>query len=168
MAGTSRTGQPPTRKLRFSSIEDCVEEVQRIADADTAGELEATGSWTAGQVMAHVAAWIEYGYEGFPIGPPPFFIRWILRRQLKGIFANGMSPGVRIPGVPGGTTGMEPMETQEAAKRLLAALARLGSPEDAPFDSPAFGPLSDQDRVRLNLRHAELHLGFLTYPSGGE
>jgi len=78
MAGTSRAGQPPTRKLRFSSIEDCVEEVRRIADADTAGSLEATGSWTPGQVMAHVAAWIEYGYEGFPIGPPPFFVRWIL------------------------------------------------------------------------------------------
>jgi hypothetical protein len=168
MAGTSRAGQPPTRKLRFSSIEDCVEEVRRIADADTAGRLEATGSWTAGQVMAHVAAWIEYGYEGFPIGRPPFFVRWILRRQLKGIFANGMSPGVRIPRVPGGTTGMEPMETQEAAKRLLAALARLGSPEDAPFHSPAFGPLSNEDRVRLNLRHAELHLGFLTYPIAGE
>ena len=151
------------RKLRFDTVAACQSEVERIIEADRAGRLHAQGNWTAGQVMAHVAAWIEYGYEGFPIGPPPFFVRWILRWQLKGILSKGMSPGVRIPGVPGGTTGMDAMETHEAATRLLAALRRLATDEPAPYDSPAFGPLSDADRVRLNLRHAELHLGFLSY-----
>ena len=157
----------PPRQLQFASLEACAEEVRRIAEADQVGRLQARGHWTSGQVMAHVAAWIEYGYEGFPIGSPPFFIRWILKRQLKRILKNGMSAGVRIPRVPGGTTGMEPMPTADAAQRLLAALTRLGSDEVAAYESPAFGPLSDEDRVRLNLRHAELHLGFLTYDTDG-
>jgi hypothetical protein len=55
------------------------------------------------------------------------------------------------------------MPTVAAANRLLAALRRLQSGEEAKFDSPGFGAMSMADRVQLNLRHAELHLGFLVY-----
>jgi len=74
-----------------------------------------------------------------------------------------MPRGVQIPGVEGGTVGMEDMETIEAGRQLLAALQRLKSDEEAKFDSPAFGAMSHEDRIALNLRHAELHLGFLTH-----
>jgi hypothetical protein len=59
------------------------------------------------------------------------------------------------------------MDTLAAGARLVVALRRLESSESAPFDSPAVGPLSDLDRVQLNLRHAELHLGFLAYETSG-
>lgn len=167
MAGSTQPSTRPVRRLRFESVAACVNEVERIIAAEQAGRLRACGNWTAGQVMAHVAAWIEYGYEGFPIGPPPFFVRWILRWQLTRLLNKGLSPGVRIPRVPGGTTGIDDIDALAAGTRLLVALRRLDSSEPAPFDSPAFGPLSDADRVRLNLRHAELHLGFLAYETDG-
>jgi hypothetical protein len=109
--------------------------------------------------MAHVASWIEYAYEGFPIGRPPYFVRWILRLRLKKMLDAGMPRGVRIPGVKSGTTGIDDMETADAANRLLAALDRLGSSESAKYDNPAFGHMSQEERIKLNLRHAELHLG---------
>ena len=151
------------RILRFDSIDDCIEEVHRINAAGKQGTLFTTGNWTAGQIMAHVAAWIEYGYEGYPIGKPPFFIRWILRSGLKKTLQKGMSRGVRIPGLPDGTVGIEDMEVPNATGRLLGALEKLRSPEGAVFASPGFGAMSHEDRIRLNLRHAELHLGYLDY-----
>ena len=151
------------RKLCFHSIDDCQTEIQRIVAADEKGTLRAIGNWTPGQVMAHVAAWIDYAYDGYPIGAPPFFVRWILRFQLKTMLKNGMPRGVRIPGIKDGTTGMDQLTTREAADRLTAAFQRLSDREPARFDSPAFGAMSDDDRIRLNLRHAELHLGFLLY-----
>jgi hypothetical protein len=153
----------PWRKLRFETTDQCADEVRRIAQADQEGKLRIAGNWTPGQVMAHVAAWIEYAYEGFPIRRPPFFIRWILRLQRQRILSQGMPRGIKIPRVEGGTTGIDDMESQAAAQRLLAALTRLKSPELAPHASPAFGPMSHEDRIRLNLRHAELHLGHLSY-----
>ena len=58
---------------------------------------------------------------------------------------------------------MDDMPTPAAGQRLLAALERLQAREEAKFDSPAFGPMSYENRIKLNLRHAELHLGYLSY-----
>ncbi len=151
------------RTLRFQSISEVLAEIDRIVQAEERGQLRSLGNWTAGQVMSHVAAWIEYGYEGFPLEPPPWFIRWILRWQLKKYLRDGMARGMRIPKVEQGTYGIDEAPTFEAAERLKAAFRRLESGEPAKFDSPAFGEMSHESRVQLNLRHAELHLGFLSY-----
>ena len=151
------------RTLRFDSIDECLAEVHRIVTADKEGVLRSTGNWSPGQVMAHLAAWIEYGYDGFPIKAPPFFIRWILRLRLKKMLQNGMPRGVRIPGIKGGTLGMDDLSVSDAAARLIHALKRLQNREEAQYDSPAFGAMSHDDRIKLNLRHAELHLGYLVY-----
>jgi hypothetical protein len=150
------------RVLRFDSVEDCIAEVQRLAAAGREGSLRTTGNWSPGQIMAHLASWIEYGFTGYPLKPPPFFIRWILRLRLKKMLQHGMPRGVRIPGTREGTFGMDEMEISEAASRLVKALQRLQNRDEAPFDSPAFGAMSHDDRIRLNLRHAELHLGYLS------
>lgn len=156
------TGQVRNRRqLWFATIDDAVAEVDRIEEADKAGRLKAIGSWTPGQILAHVAAWIEYGYDGYPMQPPPWFIRQFLRWRVKKYLRVGMPAGVRIPNVKNGTYGTEPLGTADAAARLRRAFLRLRSGEPARFDSPAFGPMSHEDRVRLNLRHAELHLSFL-------
>jgi hypothetical protein len=154
---------PEYRKLRFDSIDDCLAEIRRVMAADDKGALCTCGKWTPGQNMAHVAAWIEYGFSGYPIGPPPFFVRWILRWRMRSILDKSMPRGVRIPGVKGGTAGTDDMPTPNAGQRLITAFKRLQAQEEARFDSPAFGPMSYDDRIRLNLRHAELHLGYLSY-----
>ncbi|HMO13403.1 MAG TPA: DUF1569 domain-containing protein [Pirellulaceae bacterium] len=151
------------RRIRFESIEDCLAEVERILEAAREGRLQAIGNWTPGQILAHIASWIEYAYVGFPMKPAPAFLRWILRLRLGKMLESDMSRGVKIPGVKAGTTGMDEMETSEAGARLVAALKRLASSEDAPYPSPAFGRLTHEQRIKLNLRHAELHLGYLIY-----
>jgi hypothetical protein len=163
MATLVDTAVAPHRKLRFHSIEDALAEVDRILAAEQSGKLSTTGNWTPGQAMGHVAAWINYSYEGYPLGPPPWFVRFILKRMVKKYMRKGMPTGRRIPGVDNGTYGVEPMSTVEGAEKLKKALKRLASDEPARFDSPAFGSMPHADRIQLNLRHAELHLGFLRY-----
>lgn len=155
------TSRADRRKLRFESIDEILKDIDRIEAADKAGTLRRTGNWTAGQVFAHLAAWINYAYDGFPMGKPPWIIRAILRMMLRGMLKNGMPSGRHIPKVPGGTFGADAVSTEEGATRLRAALRRLASNEAAPHESPAFGKLNYEDRVKLNMRHAELHMGFL-------
>jgi hypothetical protein len=149
------------RKLQFHSIDEVLADVDRIVAANKAGRLRTTGNWTAGQAMGHVAAWATYPYEGFPLGRPPWFVRVILKMIGRRILRKGMTAGVRIPKVPGGTYGIEPLGTEEGAARLRAAFERMKRGEPPKFDSPAWGKMTDEERVGLNLRHAELHLSFL-------
>ncbi len=149
------------RKLRFGSIADVNIELDKIAELDKTGHLETSGNWTVGQIMAYLAAWIEYGYDGYPMKSPPWFVRFFLRMRLKKMLEGGFPRGIRIPGIPGGTTGADDIPTAQGISRLRKALARLDAGEEAAFDSPAFGKMSHEDRIRLNLRHAELHLGYL-------
>jgi hypothetical protein len=149
------------RKLRFATIDDVLADMDRIISAERAGTLRCTGNWTAGQTFAHLAAWIEYAYEGYPLKRQSWVIRLLLRWMLPWILRNGMPAGGRIPKAPGGTYGAEPVPIREASERLRAALRRLVNHEPALYDSPAFGRLSDEERIQLNLRHAELHLSFL-------
>jgi len=155
------TAQAERRKLRFETIDECLAEVDRIVASERAGSLRRTGNWTTGQIFAHVAAWIDYGYDGYPLGPPPWPIRMILKLLVGKYLRKGMPAGVRIPKTEHGTFGMDAVSTEDGAKRIRDAFGRLKRGEHAKFDSPAFGPMSHEDRVQLNLRHAELHLGFL-------
>jgi hypothetical protein len=163
MTAPMNTANVPRRNLRFAAIDDVLAEIDRIVAADQGGTLKTVGNWTPGQIMGHVAAWIDYGYEGYPMRPPPWFVRFILRRMAKKFLRHGMPAGKRIPGVEKGTFGIEPLATAEGADRLRRAFRRLASGEPARYDSPAFGPMSAEDRIQFNLRHAELHLSFLQY-----
>jgi len=148
------------RTIRYRSIEDLLSDIDQIVTADRAGTLRRTGNWTAGQAFGHLAAWINYAYEGFPTNPP-WLIRMILRLRKKKMLREGIGAGVRIPGAPDGTYGVDRVTTDEGAKRLRDALARLQKGEAPKFHSPAWGPMTLDERVQGHLRHAELHLSFL-------
>lgn len=149
------------RTLRFNSVEDVLADIDKIVAAEMAGKLRTTGNWTAGQAMGHVAEWIDYAYKGYPMGPPPWPIRVILGLLKNRYLRKGMPAGVMIPKVKNGTFATDKISVGEGAARLREALNRLKCGEPAKFKSPAWGDMSDSERVTLNLRHAELHLSFL-------
>ena len=82
------------RTVHFETIEDLIQEIDRIVEADRAGQIEVLGTWTPGQILGHLVAWIEYGYEGYPIKPLP----WILRRlqcSQRSVGRSRLGSGVR-------------------------------------------------------------------------
>ena len=150
------------RKLRFNTIDEMLADVDRIVAADKAGTLRRTGNWTAGQTFGHLATWVDYGWNGFPTAMKvPWIIRLLIRMKKKAYVRDGMPAGVRIPRVENGTYATEVLSTDEGAARIRTSMLRLKNGELAKFESPAFGPMSHQDRVSMMLRHAELHMSFL-------
>jgi hypothetical protein len=147
------------RTLRFESIDQVMSEVDRLAEAERAGRLRRLGNWALGQTLAHLAAWAEYGYTGSPL-KVPFFIKWILRLRKRKFLYGPMRAGVKIPGVEGGTLATDPVPLDEGLGRFRRVIERLNA-EAPTAPSPVFGPLTHEESIALNLRHVELHLGFL-------
>lgn len=150
------------RTLTFMSFADVVRDLDSLHAAADAGTLRSSGNWSASQIYNHVAAFMEYPFEGYPpeLVSPPFFVRFVMKFMRRKMCFGTMPAGVKIPGVKGGTVGVEETPVGSAEARLRAAIARLD--HEAPTrPSPLFGPMSHEEWKGLNLRHCELHLSFL-------
>jgi len=147
------------RELRFNSIDDALAEIDRIAAAERAGKLRCVGNWSVGQVFNHLGTWAEFAYKPNPL-KPPLPIRLILRLMKKRFIKGPMKVGARIPGVTDGTLGAESCSLDDGYSRVQSAFRRLK--DEAPTQpNVIFGPLSHEEWIQMNLRHAELHLSFL-------
>ena len=146
------------RSLRFTCVDDALAEIDQLAAAERAGKLTALGNWTLGQTIGHLATWTEFSFTGPPL-KAPFIIRMILRLRKNKYLRKGMPAGVKIPRVPGGTLGIDVLPLEETLERYRRALERLA--RECPIKpNVIFGPLTHQEWIALNLRHAELHLSF--------
>ncbi len=152
------------RTIQFRSTDEMLAEVDRLLAAESSGTLRRTGNWTLGQTLGHLAAWINYSFDGYPPQTkPPWFVKLILATQKRKFLTSSLPRGVKIPKIEGGTLGIEQVSAAEGAARLKAAAARLNAA--CPTQpSPIFGRLPHDQWIALNLRHAELHLGYLHRP----
>jgi hypothetical protein len=151
---------PTRRNLRFNTIDDALAEAMRLAGAERDGHLLQLGNWALGQTLGHLATWANFALDGYPDAVrPPVVVRWVARLLRNRIITKGMMPGMKLRGVPGGTLGLEPLPTDEGLTRFQAALERLRTTPPT-IVNPVFGPLTHDQWIQLNLRHAELHLGF--------
>ena len=154
-------GSPAPRKLRFATIDDAIAEADRLADAERGGRLQQLGNWTLGQALGHIATWAEFAHDGYPDSVrAPLPVRLVIHVMRNRILTGGLMPGVRLRNIPDGTLGTAVLPTQEGLDRFRAALRALAATPPA-IVNPVFGRLSHEQWIQLNLRHAELHLGFL-------
>jgi hypothetical protein len=160
---------PPTqrRKLRFDTIDVALAEAQRLVEVERAGGLTSCGNWTLGQAIGHLATWADFAFDGYPDAVrAPLPVRLILRLLRNRILNQGMMTGVKIGRLPGGTLGVDVLPADEALARYRAAMQRLRAAAPT-LVNPAFGRLTHEQWIQLNLRHAELHLSFHREHEGG-
>ena len=153
---------PDRRHLRFDTIDAALAEADRLARAEREGHLKRCGNWTLGQALGHLATWANFAFDGYPDAVrAPLPVRIILRLMRNRILNQGMMTGVRIGKLPGGTVGLDVVAIDEGLSRYRAAMERLRA--SAPtITNPVFGPLTHEQWIQLNLRHAERHLSFHT------
>jgi hypothetical protein len=152
------------RQLRFESIEAALADAERLAQAEREGRLKSCGNWTLGQALGHLGTWANFPFDGYPDSlHPPLPVRIIARLLRRKIIYGRMMAGMRIGKLPGGTVGLDVLSTDEGLSRFRTAMQRL---RDTPptIHNPVFGPLTHDQWIQLNLRHAELHLSFHSEP----
>jgi hypothetical protein len=144
------------RHVRYSSLDEIVADAERAVRENAA----TTGNWTLGQILEHLALAQESMIDGFGFTTP-----WPVRTVGRVFFKNrlltkGMTPGFKLPAkgarlIPGETDAAEAFEhLRKSADRLKAEQKRSAH--------PFLGPLTVDEAARLCLRHAELHMSFVT------
>jgi hypothetical protein len=152
------------RNVRFESIDDLAQEIDRLVAAQREGHLVANGNWTPAQILDHLARFMEFSYEGFPfraswpVRAVSYTAKWIAWKP----FVNwALRPGFQVP-----HEALRPDDWADfdiATARLRAQVERVRRGEPMTAASPFEGPISHDQWVYAHLRHAELHLSFLDY-----
>lgn len=151
---------PQRRKLRFETVDDAIAEAQRLAAAEREGRLARAGNWTLGKTLGHLATWANFAFEGYPSEvSAPLPVRLVARAMRGRILSRGMMAGVKIGRLPEGTVGLDETPVDVGLERFSTAMRRLAT-STPTAENPVFGKLTQEHWIQLNLRHAELHLGF--------
>jgi hypothetical protein len=148
------------RTLHFNSIDDALADIDALEGPARAGAARCLGNWTIGQILGHLASWVEYSFDGVPMKKPPLVLRLVLRPMKHRFLYKPMRPGSNIPGVPGGTLGFERLSLDAGLSRYRNAFSRLRG-ESPVLPHVIFGPLTHDQWINQHLRHAELHLSFI-------
>ncbi len=144
------------RKLRFHSLDDILEEAERLA----ASELVLLGNWTLAQIFEHLAIAMDASIDGMPFSAP-WHIRLMGPLLRRRILKKGMPAGYRLPEDAQRLVTVGPTaDTQTALHHLYDAVARLRC-EDTRTPHPIFGRMTLRQWDELCLRHAEMHLSFV-------
>jgi hypothetical protein len=159
------TKSAPRRELSFHCTGCLKEELARIEAASRSGSLSHTGNWTAGENLDHVARTWEYSFDGWPAELRPNFAIRVIGRLMKKRFTSGKTlPSGFNYGKAAPYLDPRPgCSVEDGVARLRNILDRLDRGEEMHAPSMAFGAMSHEENLRLQLAHAQLHLGFISY-----
>lgn len=151
---SSTAEEIPRRKLRFESVSEILADAEAIARAP----VRTSGTWTAGQIVQHIADAMYASLDGFPL-KAPMAARLKARATRGVVLKRGFPTGVKLRGdLEAFLPATVPLE--KALERLRSAADRIER-EEMTEDHPFFGRLTHKEWIALHCRHAELHFSFM-------
>ena len=152
--------RPQRRPLSFANLGEVLADVERLR----AGGYERAGNWDLAQTCGHLAAWMSYPMDGFPMRRLPWLIRITIGKLTRRrILKSGRMPArlwtvkESVP-APGG-------DESAAVERLRQTAERWGRHGEF-LPSPLFGRMDREQWTRFQCIHCAHHLSFLVPRAG--
>lgn len=157
------TRTAPRRELHFHCTGCLREELAAIEVAARESRLSHTGNWTPGEILDHVAKAWEFSIDGFPreVRLPWYFK--LMARAMKGRMTSGktLPAGFQLGSDADFFLPAPGTSVDAGLARLRRVLDRLDAGAKCTVPSAAFGAMTHDEWMRLQLGHAQLHLGFI-------
>lgn len=145
------------RQLHFNSLDDILADAEQL----TSGPIKAAGNWSPGQIFEHLARGYTLPLDGVVL-PIPFYVRWGARMMLGIFLRNGMPAGIKLDGESAqALVPPDSITPQTGLADLRQGVALWKAKTSVPRHS-VFGNISDDQWTQVHLRHAELHMSFLS------
>jgi len=144
------------RQLKFETFDDVLSDAERLVASQNCRML---GNWALPELINHLAMTMNSSIDGFA-AKAPFLIRWVgplIKRSV--VYGKKLSPGIKLPAEAVPVAFPSGNSSQQALDALRVAFARAAR-ERMEADHPAFGRMTHEEWLLMQLRHAEMHLSF--------
>ena len=141
------------REIRYETFEDLLADI----DAHSGDDVTLLGNWSQGQIFKHLGNTMDLSIDGFGM-QFPLPMRIMVRLFMKNKFIYKAIPsGFKAPDkfVPDETT------TAEGVDLIKKAITRQKEDSTRALH-PGFGELTLEEWTQFHLRHAEMHMSFIT------
>ncbi len=153
--------EPKKRQLKFNTLDEMMADVRSLNEH---GYLS-HGNWTLGQACGHLANWMRYPLDGYPVAPLPIrMIFWVMKKTVvpgmkRKILAEGFKGGMMT--APESVPAQDELTDQQGVDQLQNVVDRLNAFQGELIPSPLFGEVAKPMQIQISLLHAEHHLGYL-------
>ncbi len=153
--------EPKKRKLNFENLDAIMTEVHALQENGYISH----GNWSLAQASGHIAQWMRYPLDGFPVPPIPMrLIFWVMKKTVapgmkRKILAEGFKGG--LPTAPDSVPKPDAMSDAQGVEMLQEIIDRAKSFSGTVLPSPLFGEQDKAQYIQVTLLHAEHHLGYL-------
>ena len=146
------------RSVSYASYDDLLADAEQLAR----GEVRTLGNWNYGQILKHLAVALDWTIDGAQF-TAPWPMRFIGRNFLKRMFLNKtLKPGFKFPArLRPQLEAPAEITVEEGLTALRAAVDRVKS-ETTRQPNPLLGELTLAEHEKFQLRHAEMHMSFVT------
>ena len=141
------------REVRYETMEELLEDVKNYSGTD----VKMIGNWSQGQIFKHLADTMDLSIDGFGM-KFPLPLRIFVKLFMKNKFLYKAIPsGFKAP------DQFQPDETstEEGVELITKAIARQQEDSNRALH-PGFGTLTLEEWTQFHLRHAEMHMSFMT------
>ncbi len=152
-------GGSMARNLRFNSLDEALQEIDRVL---AASDVQTNGAWNVSQIFVHMAQSIEYSMTGYPENKPALFRKTIGRLVLAKFLSQGyMSHGLNdaIPGAP----ALDPsLPVKDAAARLKKSISDFRQFQEKLAMHFVYDDATKDQYERVHAYHIANHLSAFT------
>ncbi|HTM53211.1 MAG TPA: DUF1569 domain-containing protein [Pirellulales bacterium] len=142
------------RQLKFSCYDDILKDVHNLACRPS----RQLGNWSLGEICEHLSRAMNMAIDGSSI-KAPWYIRVAAPLIKRRFLSRPMNPGFQLP-----RSAVQLMpnckETQQGIAALERAIERLKTEKERKPHF-VFGHFTREEWDQLQLRHSEMHLGFI-------
>ena len=153
---------PEKRTLAFENLDEVLDDARTLL----AEGYRTSGKWNLSQVCQHLDDWMRFPMDGYPTAPAPIRVMlWLMkstvgRRQLRSILSSGFRNST--PTMPQTVHEADTLSDADAVDQLAATIERFKQHNGPLVESPVFGHTTPDEALKLQLRHCEHHLSFLS------
>lgn len=157
-SGDSPTNTGERRELEFHSLDEVLAEAEQLAS----GSVRTTGNHTFGQILEHLARTHDMATGKIEAPAPPWYMRIMIKIMKPMLIKDQpVKPGFKLPSKAEEFFWPDrEFDVQGALTHLRESIENYKAKGPLP-KHPMFGTMTSEQSLRLNCRHAELHLSFV-------